>query len=184
MGNDFDITLERKLESNGDCAAVGVSEVRRIELITGAVRRRRWSRTDKARIVLESLQPGANVSEVARRNGLSPQQLFAWRREAEALFNDGIDIAPADQAAHAPAPQPHRKAGQQAQPPEIGEAAPVFAPVVIAAPAPPSPSAPSRPPAADSGTIEIAIGGAVVRIIGQVETSMLIAVLRAVRRAS
>jgi hypothetical protein len=32
--------------------------------------------------------------------------------------------------------------------------------------------------------IEIAIGGAVVRIIGQVETSMLTAVLRAVRKAS
>jgi hypothetical protein len=72
----------------------------------------------------------------------------------------------------------------QAQPPEIGEAAPVFAPVVIAAPAPPLPSAPSQRSAADSGTIEIAIGGAVVRIIGQVETSRLVAVLRAVWKAS
>ena len=160
MSDPFDITLERKLESNGDGAAAGVSEVRRIELITGAGRRRRWSRADKARIVVESLEPGANVSEVARRNGLSPQQLFAWRREADAR----------------PAPQ--------AQPPEISEAAPVFAPVVIAAPAPPRPSAPSQRPAADSGTIEIAIGGAVVRIIGQVETSMLTAVLRAVRKVS
>jgi len=166
MSDDFDITLERKLESNGDCAAAGVSEVRRIELITGAGRRRRWSRADKARIVVESLEPGANVSEVARRNGLSPQQLFAWRREADAT------------------PQPHRKAAPQAQPPEISEAAPVFAPVVIAAPASPLPSAPSQRHAAEPGTIEIAIGGAVVRIIGQVETSMLTAVLRAVRKAS
>jgi transposase len=167
MSDPFDITLERKLESNGERAAAGVSEVRRIELITGAVRRRRWWRADKARIVVESLEPGANVSEVARRNGLSPQQLFAWRREADAT------------------PQPHRKAVPQSQRPEISEAAPVFAPVVIAAPAPrPLPSAPSQRPAADSGTIEIAIGGAVVRIIGQVETSMLTAVLRAVRKAS
>jgi transposase len=167
MSDPFDITLERKLESNGDCAAAGVSEVRRIELITGSGRRRRWSRADKARIVVESLERGANVSEVARRNGLSPQQLFAWRREADAT------------------PQPRRKATPQAQPPEISEAAPVFAPVVIAAPAPPPlPSAPSQRPAVDSGTIEIAIGGAVVRIIGQVETSRLVAVLRAVRKAS
>jgi transposase len=63
--------------------------VRRIELITGGGRRRRWSSADKARIVMESLKPGANASEVARRNGLSPQQLFAWRREARALFNEG-----------------------------------------------------------------------------------------------
>ena len=166
MSDHFDITLERKLESNADCAAVGVSEVRRIELITGSGRRRRWSRADKARIVVESLEPGANVSEVARRNGLSPQQLFAWRREADAAL------------------EPHRKAVPQVQPPEIGEAAPVFAPVVIAAPAPPLPSAPSQRSAADSGTIEIAIGGAVVRIIGQVETSRLVTVLRAVRKAS
>src|ERR1700733_9230276 len=115
MSDHFDITLERKLESNADRAAVGVSEVRRIELITGSGRRRRWSRADKARIVVESLEPGANVSEVARRNGLSPQQLFAWRRDAHALFNEGIDTAPTDQAAHVPAPQPHRKAAQRAR---------------------------------------------------------------------
>jgi transposase len=157
MSDPFDITLERKLESNGDCAA-GVSEVRRIELITGSGRRRRWSRADKARIVAESREPGANVSEVARRNGLSPQQLFGWRREADATA------------------EPHRKAAARAQS--------AFAPVVIAAPAPPITSGPSQRPAADSGTIEIAIGGAVVRIIGQVETSMLAAVLRAVRKAS
>ena len=65
MSDLFDITLERKLESNGECAAADVSEVRRIELIAGAVRRRRWSRADKAGIVVESLEPGANVS--ARR---------------------------------------------------------------------------------------------------------------------
>src|SRR5580698_702539 len=121
MSDDFDITLKHKLESNRDGADGGVSEVRRIELITGGGRRRRWPSADKARIVMESLKPGSNVSEVARRNGLSPQQLFAWRREADAAL------------------EPHRKAVPQAQPPEIGEAAPVFAPVVIAAPAPPLP---------------------------------------------
>jgi transposase len=40
--------------------------VGRIELITGTGRRRRWSADDKTRIVVDSLKPGASVSEVAR----------------------------------------------------------------------------------------------------------------------
>ena len=55
--------------------------VRRFEVFTGAGRRRDWSAEDKARIVAESFEPGATVSAVARRHALSPQQLFAWRRE-------------------------------------------------------------------------------------------------------
>lgn len=57
-------------------------QVRRIEVITGAVGRRGWTVDDKARIVGETLEPGAVVSVVARRHGLTPQQLFGWRREA------------------------------------------------------------------------------------------------------
>jgi transposase len=57
-------------------------EVRRIEVITGAGGRRRWTVDDKARIVEETLEGGASVSVVARRHGLTPQQVFAWRREA------------------------------------------------------------------------------------------------------
>ncbi|MFG1316876.1 MULTISPECIES: IS66-like element accessory protein TnpA [Xanthobacteraceae] len=56
--------------------------VRRFEVFTGAGRRREWAAEDKARIVAESLDPGATVSAVARRHALSPQQLFTWRREA------------------------------------------------------------------------------------------------------
>jgi transposase len=44
--------------------------------------RLRFSDDDKTRIVEETLAPGAVVSEVARRHGLSPQQLFGWRRQA------------------------------------------------------------------------------------------------------
>jgi transposase len=58
--------------------------LRRVEIITGAGRRRRFSRDVKARIVLESRAPGVVVSEVARRHGLMPQQLFGWRRELRA----------------------------------------------------------------------------------------------------
>jgi transposase len=46
---------------------------RRIEVINGAGGRRRWSADDKARIVEETLAPGAVVSEVARRHGPTPQ---------------------------------------------------------------------------------------------------------------
>ena len=56
--------------------------VRRIEVITGASGRRRWSEEEKARAIEESLAPDAVVSQVARRHGATPQQLFTWRREA------------------------------------------------------------------------------------------------------
>ena len=55
---------------------------RRLEILTGPGRRRRWSAEDKARIVAETLVPGARVSEVARRWQLSSQQVFGWRRAA------------------------------------------------------------------------------------------------------
>jgi transposase len=51
----------------------------RAEVIT-VERRRRWSWTDKQQIVDETLVPGASISAVARRYGLHPSQLFAWRK--------------------------------------------------------------------------------------------------------
>jgi transposase len=53
----------------------------RIEVITSVERRRRWSREDKERIVAASLEPGANVSAVARQAGVHSSQLFRWRRQ-------------------------------------------------------------------------------------------------------
>ena len=58
--------------------------VHRLEVFTGAGRRRTWSDEDKARIVAEIVASGESVSSVARRHGLSPQQLFGWRRELQA----------------------------------------------------------------------------------------------------
>jgi transposase len=55
---------------------------RRVELLTGPGRRRRWSAEEKSRIVAETLEPGAAVSEVARRWHVCPQQVFGWRRAA------------------------------------------------------------------------------------------------------
>src|ERR1700738_5725600 len=55
-------------------------EFRRCEVLTGPSRRRRWSAEEKARIVEETLAPGARVSEVARRWQVCSQQVFGWRR--------------------------------------------------------------------------------------------------------
>jgi transposase len=88
--------------------------VRRVEIINGIGGRRRWSADDKARMVEETLAPGAVVSEVARRHGLTPQQLFTWRRAARRplqeaatapLFIPAVVAAPAaDAAAETPSP--------------------------------------------------------------------------------
>ncbi len=55
---------------------------RRIELITGIARRRRWTIEEKAAIVAESTRPGVNVAEVARRFGVNRGLLQTWRRKA------------------------------------------------------------------------------------------------------
>jgi transposase len=180
MSDRFDITLERKLESSAEETAGGSSPVHRIELITGTGRRRQWSSADKARILVESFEPGANVSEVARRNGLSPQQLFAWRREARALFEEETGTAMPAEAA------PSRRRKARAGPsPEAADERPQFVPVVMRAAAqaaPPSGSPP--PPLASLARIEIVIGDVVVRVSGPIEASTLVAVLAAVRRTS
>jgi transposase len=54
---------------------------RRVELITGKRRRRRWTAEEKARIVAESFENGANISEVARRHGVARGLLTMWRRQ-------------------------------------------------------------------------------------------------------
>jgi len=56
----------------------------RLEIFTGAGRRRNWGAEEKARIVAETLAPGASVSAIARAHGLTPAQLFRWRRDAGA----------------------------------------------------------------------------------------------------
>ena len=69
---------------------------RRIEVLTGPGRRRKWSADDKARIIAETLQPGVVVSEVARRWKVSPQQVFDWRRQArKALAAEAGPAVPA-----------------------------------------------------------------------------------------
>jgi len=58
------------------------ARVQRVEVFTGLGRRRIWTAEEKASIVAESHSEAGGVSLVARRHGLSPSQLFAWRRAA------------------------------------------------------------------------------------------------------
>src|SRR3954466_12209163 len=70
----------------------------RLDLIMGSKRRRARSAREKAAIVAETFAPGANVSEIARRQRLNRGLLFSWRRQvrrarpspvAEAAFEGG-----------------------------------------------------------------------------------------------
>jgi transposase len=61
-----------------------------IEIITGRERRRRWSVEEKLRIVAETEEAGARVTEVAARHGVYPGLLFTWRRQVR----DGLLAAP------------------------------------------------------------------------------------------
>ncbi len=97
------------------CETNAVVGVRRFEVITGVGGRRAWSAENKARIVSESLAAGANVSAVARRYGLLPQQIYTWRR----LAREGVLALSAES--------------------EIG-----FVPVVTGGETRPSPAAPTR----------------------------------------
>lgn len=188
MSDRFDHTLEHTLETKpANGADDSIMTVRRIELITGDGRRRRWSDDEKARIVVESMRPGANISEVARRNGLSPQQLFGWRREARALIAGQADASAAPPPERAEARRDRRKSRALAGERSPAERMPAFASVVVAtsAAAPTAGAPPASPPASPaSGRIEIAFGDAIVRVIGQVEPATLAAVLRVVRRTT
>jgi transposase len=127
---------------------------RRVEVLTGPGRRRRWSAEEKARIVAETLAAGARVSEVARRWQICPQQVFGWRRQARI-----------DQAV------PSSK-------PDDG-ASPAFVPIIAMAAAPVKEST-----SATAAVIEIKLAGAVVRVVPGTDVALLSEVLRAVRASS
>ena len=68
----------------------------RSEVLHGPERRRRWTLEQKSLIVAEAFAPGVVTSSVARRHGLHPNQLYAWRREVcEAAFTPVV-VAPVE----------------------------------------------------------------------------------------
>jgi transposase len=139
----------------------------------GRRRRREHSAQFKSELVQASLRPGASVSAIALEHGLNANLLFAWRR------------------------MHLREQARQAQTAE-GDRQPVLLPVeirtedadsdtavavVTSIPTPASPSRPVKPGRAASGTIEIDIGGAQVRVCGLVEEASLRLVLKILRGA-
>jgi transposase len=131
--------------------------VRRLEVITGTGRRRRFSADDKARVIEETLVPGAVVSEVARRHGLTPQQVFGWRRQARrpaaaSPDTDALQFVPAIVEAHLPAPAARRRERKRTHPVDR-----------------------------TSGIIEVEIDGVTVRVGRGAEGKTVAAVLRALK---
>ena len=142
------------------------NDFHRIELLTGPARRRRWSSEEKGRIVADTLQSGATVTEVARRWHVCPQQVWGWRREA--------------------------REGLLALPDEVsGVAARAdFVPIVRQPPTMPPAPEPSRPDSeraarsAPPSCIEIRLAGAVMRVVVGSDATLLTEVLRAVRASA
>ncbi len=62
----------------------GDSHYRRVEFITGTTRHLRRSDEERAKILAESFEPGANIAAVARRNGVNAGLLHYWRKRAKA----------------------------------------------------------------------------------------------------
>ena len=131
--------------------------VHRLEVFTGAGRRRTWTAEQKAQILAESYESGEKVSAVARRHGLTPQQLFGWRRDAQRAVV-------------------RRRMGDRA-----GESSSAFAPVVVGA-ARPDTEVPVAPVGlSGSPPIEIVIGSATIRIPPGADAATLAMVLRVVK---
>ena len=68
-------------------------------VLVGRERRRRWTTSEKRRIVEESFAPGATVAEVARRHEVHPNQLHGWRKEVRL---ESLLTAPDPQACFVP----------------------------------------------------------------------------------
>jgi transposase len=125
---------------------------RRVEVLSGVERRRKWADETKIGIVAEALAPGAVVSDVARRHDINPSQLFGWIK----VFRD------------------EALAGQPCEPDQ-----PVFVPTVIDAS--PVFEHLSLPPPPEPAAIEISLGPATVRVRGAVDAKTLASVLKALR---
>src|SRR3954469_23356766 len=72
------------MRTHGTTTGTSDDGFRRLEVITGVGRRRRWTDEEKAWIVAESLDPATTTSAAARRYGLHASQLFVWRQRLAA----------------------------------------------------------------------------------------------------
>jgi transposase len=135
---------------------------RRIEVITGQRRRRRWTAQEKARIVSESFEEGANISEVARRNGVVRGLLTVWRHKLAAAAGVSargfVPVRIASEGSPAMACEPGRVAAANTRLREM-----------------------ASPPGQLRGMIEIEVSGARIRVEPGVDPTTLSTVLSALR---
>jgi transposase len=131
--------------------------VHRLEVFTGTGRRRSFSDEDKARIVAEIVTSGESVSGVARRHGLSPQQLFGWRRQ---LRESQAEPSEADRLQFVPA---------------VVDVAPPASTIRRQRNAPPCKAEPG------AGMIEVEIDGVTIRVGRGADVKTVRAVLRALK---
>jgi transposase len=135
---------------------------RRIEVITGQRRRRRWTAHEKARIVAESFEEGANISEVARRHGVVRGLLTVWRHKLASAA--GVK-APGFVSV---------RIASEGSPATAGEPGPLV-------PAPTRLMEMASRPGQPRGVIEIEVSGARIRVEPGVDTTTLTTVLSALR---
>jgi transposase len=133
-----------------------------VEIITGRERRRRWSVEQKLKVVGETYEPGARVSQVAARHGVCESLVFSWRRQAR----EGILVS-ADMPVFLPV--------------QMSEAASTISPVGRTQLDDQSP-APVTRPRSQAGLIEIELGdGRQIRVGNDVNLAALRRVLIALR---
>ena len=99
----------------------------RVEILANGKQRRHWSADDRTRIVAEASAAGAKVSDVARKHGIAPSLIFAWRREARAK-ELGEPAAPGLVPVHVAAPESNRRAAESATPEEAAASGPIHWP--------------------------------------------------------
>ncbi|WP_234782558.1 IS66-like element accessory protein TnpA [Sphingopyxis macrogoltabida] len=133
----------------------------RFEVFTGAGKRREWPPEVKASIVAECYSGREGISAVARRHGLAPSQVYAWRRDLlKRLDVEGV------------------------VPPSAEPEAPAFVPAVIEPSTMPEP-APARRARrqrrAKGAAIELEIDGVSVKIGHDADAGMITAVIDALR---
>jgi transposase len=61
-------------------------------------KRRRWTASEKLRVVLSGLDGSLEVSELSRRAGINPTQYYGWKKQllssAGKVFADGRESKP------------------------------------------------------------------------------------------
>jgi len=135
----------------------------RFEVFTGAGKRRDWPPEVKASIVAECYSGCEGVGAVARRHGLDPSQVYAWRRD----FRDRLEA-------------------EDVSLPSAGPQGAAFVPAVIDLGAPPDPAPVRRARKrrrSKASAVELEIDGVAVKIGRGADAGVIAAVIEALKRA-